>query len=178
MNAIAEILIVPATRTFAYGERLLAGITPEIAARKPQGFRDGKPSTIDTNHPLFVFGHLAIYPQRLWTLRGLDPGDLAPSAAWMDLFKAGAPCHDDPAGTIYPKWDEVVSRYRRGYQHVLETLPTIPDEVFLREHPDPAMRATFARMGQAWAFIFCSHPMMHFGQVSAWRRCFGLSAAM
>lgn len=178
MGQIGEMLAVSAKRCIGFGEAMTKGITPQIAARKPTGFRDGKSVVIDTNHATFLFGHLSLYPVRLWTVQGLDEGDLAPSAKWLDLFKAGAPCHDDPSGSIYPAWDEVLARYRAGYAAAMAALPGVADEVFFRPNPIAASREVFPTVGSAVAFYFGSHTMVHFGQVSTWRRCFGLGSAM
>lgn len=178
MGQIGDMLAVAAKRGLKMGEALTAGITAETAARKPIGYRDGKQAVIDTNHPVFVYGHLSLYPARLWMLQGLDPGAIAPSPQWMDLFKAGAPCLDDVEGTIYPKWPQVLERFRTGHEAAMKALPELPDEMFMRDNPIPASKEVFPKVLSAMAFIFCAHPTMHFGQVSAWRRCYGLASAM
>lgn len=177
MPTLAEYVVLPARRLLGNGEKLLSGVTPDIAARFPQGYRNGQPFTIVTNHALFVYGHLALYPQRLWLLQGKDPGDVAPPPHWMDLFKAGAECKDDPKGTIYPKFDEVVARYRNAYEAAMAMLPTLSAEFLEREHPDEKIRQAFPKLGNLIPFLFLAHPAMHHGQVSAWRRCWGLPPA-
>lgn len=178
MGQIGEMLAVAAKRCLGFGEAMTKRITPDIAARKPMGFREGKQFQIETNHPTFLFGHLSLYPVRLWTMQGLDESSIAPSAKYLDLFKAGALCLDDPKGDIYPSWGEVLERYRTGYEAALAMLPKIADEVFQRPNPLAASREVFPLAGSAIAFYFGSHTMVHFGQVSAWRRCFGLGSAM
>ena len=177
MGQIGEMLVVASQRVLRYGEALAKDIPASQAARKPVGLVNGKQGVIDTNHPTFVYGHLSLYASRLWLLRGMDAGSLNPDPKWMDLFKAGAPCLDDPAGTIYPAWGEVITRYRSGYEAAMKELASVPDEVFFRDNPVEASRGVFPKVGMALTFIFGSHPGMHFGQVSAWRRCVGMSAA-
>lgn len=177
MGQIGEMLAVAAKRGLKVGDALTTGITADIAARKPMGYRDGKQEVIDTNHPVFVFGHLSLYPARLWMLQGLDAGTVTPSPEWMNLFKAGAPCLDDADGTIYPKWPEVLERFRTAHEAAMKALPELPDEVFFRDNPVPASREVFPKVLSAMMFIFGSHTTLHFGQVSAWRRCYGLPSA-
>jgi folate-binding protein YgfZ len=55
---------------------------------------------------------------------------------------------------------------------------TLDDAVFARENPNEKVRSRFPTVGTAIAFMLTSHVMMHFGQVSAWRRCYGLPSAM
>lgn len=165
-------------RALKYGEALAEGISDDIAARKPQGLVNGKATLIDTNHAVFAYGHLSVYPARLWALQGKEPpaGVSAPDG-WADLFKAGAACHDDPSRSIYPAWQQVLGQYRRGYEAVQAVLPTLADSVFVAETPDPKVREIFPNIGSLSAFLFVGHLTMHFGQVSAWRRCFGLPSA-
>jgi hypothetical protein len=178
MGQIGEMVAAAASRALRYGDAMTKGVTPEIAARKPTGYRDGKSFTIDTNHPAFVFGHLSLYPARLWTLRGLDPGPVTPASDWLELFKAGSPCKDDPGATIYPAWPAILARFREGYDIVIKELPKVSNEDFFRENADPRSKEVFPSVGMALTFMFGSHLMVHFGQVSAWRRCFGLPSAM
>lgn len=178
MGRIGEMLAVSAKRCIGFGEAMTKGVTSEIAARKPTGFRDGKPFVIETNHPLFLFGHLSLYPSRLWSMQGLGDGPVAPSPKYLELFKAGSPCVDDAKGDVYPAWDEVLAKYRTGYEAAMKMLPGVADEVFFRENPMAANREIFPTVGSALAFYFTSHTMVHFGQISTWRRCFGLGSAM
>lgn len=177
MANIAEYVVIPARRIVGLGEKLLVGVTPDIAARMPQGSRAGSVFTINCNHPAFIYGHLSLYPQRLWTLQGKDPGDAAPPAHWGELFKAGAECKDDPTGAIYPKLDEIVARYRTAYEAALAMIPTLSEDFLEREHPDAKIREVFPKLGNLVPFLFLAHPAMHFGQVSTWRRCWGMPPA-
>ncbi|MDX2130629.1 MAG: DinB family protein [Planctomycetota bacterium] len=174
MNALASIMLTPAQRARDYTDRLVQGIRPEQAARKPVG-REG---VIDTNHPVFVFGHLSLYGARVLTLVGKDPAPAATPETWEALFKAGAPCHDDPSGAIYPAFGEIVTRYFEITDAMHAGVRDTPDDVLLRENPNEAQRARFALVGHLVNFLINSHVMMHAGQVSAWRRCMGLASAM
>lgn len=158
-----------------YGEAMMKDVTPEMAGRKPS--LGGK--TIDCNHPAWVYGHLAIYAQRMCELVGLEVGPAARPAGWEDLFKNGTPCNDDPAGTIYPPIERLQSHYLSAYRHVLSGLPEVSDETL--NAPNPAggrMTELFPTVGAMMMFLLVGHPMSHLGQVSTWRRAMGLGSAM
>lgn len=178
MSMYTETITATAKTTIGYAELLTKGVTQGIAARKPVFETTSGPKVIDANHATFVFGHLGLYPARVFTMLGFDGSAIAPPAAWTELFKAGVPCQDDPSGTIYPKWDEVVAQYRRGYETVIPKLVTLDDSVFAAEHPDPKVRERFRTLGIAINFLLNNHQMVHLGQVSTWRRCFGLPGVM
>ncbi|MDX2148875.1 MAG: DinB family protein [Planctomycetota bacterium] len=170
---MAESICKTATRTRIYGERLLDKVTQAQAARKP---RFGG-VVIDCNHPTFVYGHLAIYPQRVLTLLGLEVGNAAAPASYTDLFKAGVECKDDVEGTIYPSLAEVSALFLRATDDAIAKVATVDDAIFARETPDERARASFPTLGTATIFLLNNHAMMHLGQVSTWRRCFGLPSA-
>lgn len=174
MGASVDMIVRPAQRTLGYAKKLAEGIKPADAARFPR-FGD---TVVVTNHPTFVFGHLALYPARMLGFCGLDPTPIVPPAAWPDLFKAGVECKDDPAGTVYPAFAEVFNAYVRNYEHAFKALDGLNDAAIMQPHPDEKIRETFPTLGIAMVFLLNNHVMMHLGQVSAWRRCFGLPAAM
>ena len=170
--------IVPSGRTsHFYGVSMLNGVTPAQFARHAPG-PDGK--RVVSNHPAWVYGHLACYNARIMELveRPEDARKLA-LPSFMELFKNGTECKDDAAGTIYPGMDEIVQAWQKGHEHVLAVLPEVGNEVF--EKPNPAegrFKEMFPTVGSAVAFLISGHPMSHIGQVSAWRRMFGLPSAM
>ncbi|MDX2116319.1 MAG: DinB family protein [Planctomycetota bacterium] len=170
MTSIGSKILVPLNRfSLGYAQALLKDIKPADFARQPKG--------IDTNHPAFVFGHLAIYPDRL--LEMLGRADLArPDAHYVDLFAAGKPCTDDPQGKIYPEMEQIVARFNTRYEALNPVLAEIPNEVFEGVNPNEKHRDRFPTLGMFTAFLVGSHIMMHMGQVSAWRRCMGLPSAM
>jgi hypothetical protein len=178
MPVFAEMLTAIGKFSINYANLMLPGIKPEQFARKPRVETSAGAKIIDTNHPAFVFGHLSIYPTRLVTLTGDDGKKAEAPAAFTDLFKAGAPCQDDPEGRIYPKMEELTAEFTRTYAALLEHLRGVPDEIFQRENPNAQARDRFPTIGVLASFYLGSHMMMHLGQISAWRRCMGLPSAM
>ncbi|CAG0949461.1 hypothetical protein PHYC_00111 [Phycisphaerales bacterium] len=174
MAQIAETILAGARLARGYSLALLKDIPHEKAGCKP---RFGA-TVVDTNHPTFVFGHLCLYPPRVVTLLRCDVGAAQPPANWEALFKAGVPCQDDPVCTIYPSIEEVSAQFIRGTDAAIDAVSRSDDSALLAPNPNEASRDRFANLGQLFNFYLNNHVMMHMGQVSAWRRCFGLPSAM
>lgn len=159
-----------------YGRELLRGIDKKAFARWAPG-EGGK--RIKSNHPAWVYGHLACYPARVLELVGHPDAAKLQNAKFSELFKNGTECRDDPEGTIYPSMDEITGAWESGYQCVFDVLPTVSDEVFLKENPaEGRFKEMFPTVGGAVTFIIGAHQMSHLGQASAWRRFMGLPSAM
>ena len=169
MGILATTLIPPARMALGYSDMLLKDVRGEDFARMPKG--------VVTNSPAFCYGHLAIYPDRFLELLGR--GDVARSdASYLEHFAAGKECKDDPTGTIYPPMEAIVARFRQRHEAALAILAETTDEELMKPNPNEQGRARLPTMGAVAAFYFGAHIMMHMGQVSAWRRVMGLSAAM
>ena len=175
MGQAIDQIILAGRRGVGYGEKLAADVKQDIFARKPR-FRDaGKEVVIDCNHPAFVYGHLSLYPARLMGFLSLDAAKVAVPATWSDLFKAGVDCKDDPEGTIYPKKDEIMAAFVKGYATLFDSMASLDDSILSTPHPDENIRAKFfPTLGAALVFMSTSHVLMHSGQISTWRRCFGM----
>lgn len=173
--SIASVIVPQGKHTLYFGEQLLKGIDPKTAGRFAVG-EAGK--RVNSNHPVFVYGHLCGYVSRIHELVGHPDAAKYKNPAWDALFKAGVECRDDVDGTIYPSLDEVVSKWRTGHQTCLSVVANVPDEVLLRENPaEGRYKEMFPTVGSAVAFIISPHAMSHLGQVSAWRRFMGLPSA-
>jgi hypothetical protein len=178
MGQYLNMMVDTSRRGRGFAEKLLVGIKPEQAARKPHFESAGAPHVVDTNHPVFVFGHLATYPAKMLKFAGLDASACATPPEWDNLFKAGVPCHDDPDGTIYPRLAAVTAAFFANTDKASELLRSVDDKVLAATTPDERYKEFFPTVGIALNFLLNNHVMMHMGQVSAWRRCFGLPSAM
>ncbi len=174
MGKYAELLVMPARRMRGYSEVLLKDISAANFARLPRA--DGK--TIATNHPAFVYGHLALYPAKMLQGLGMDVGAAAVPESWEPIFKAGAECRDDPEGTIYPPMSEITSKYFSATDHLHTAIEQLDDAVLLTPVADEKARQFMPITGGRINFVLNNHVMMHMGQVSAWRRMMGLPSAM
>lgn len=195
MAQIGKIIAGAASRTCAAGERLLNGVTADTFARmaRPGG------TLVRSNHPAFVFGHLALYPiqviERLveahQTVSTDSPDDRAYHAAlqkalaatrhppeWDALFKAGAECVDDPERRIYPPMAAVTKAFLEGYPLAIAAVAEASDALLTSPNPaEGRMRELCPMLGSMLTFYLDGHCHMHFGQISAWRRMMGLGAA-
>lgn len=155
-----------------YAEALLNDVDAKDFARKPMGAN----GEIDTNHPAFIFGHMAIYPSWLLESMGQEPGPAAMPDTYKELFGHKSECLSDPSA--YPDKDELVTAFFDAYRHLVGVLEETDDEVFARELPNETMRDFFPTVGDMVDFMVGAHAMGHLGQLSAWRRCMGLGSAM
>ncbi len=153
-----------------FGQGLLNGI--ESAQASSMIRVNNEP--VVSNHPTFVFGHLSLYPAMLCQMISIEP--VATPAGYEELFMHGVDCQDDPKCTIYPSLDKVVDHYNATTEHTVDALEKLDDAVLVGEHPFDFFRDRMPLAGSVAAFMLCAHPMMHFGQISAWRRFAGLGA--
>jgi len=169
----AQFIHNAALRMRGYAERLLKDVPDHMYARKPTWGLGGK--EIDTNHPAWVFGHLALYPPRIVQMLGgsVEP----PPAAFEPLFKNGAPCLDDPRGTVYPSMAAINAEFFRQTDAALAALAKATDKQLEAPTPDETARKHFPTVGEMCLFMLNNHVAMHLGQISAWRRCMGLPPA-
>ncbi|MFM7108412.1 MAG: DinB family protein [Planctomycetaceae bacterium] len=167
-NVIADSLQV----SLGYADRLLKDVPPDRFARfaAPGGV------VVASNHPAFVYGHLCLYAPKILHQVG-HPAPSLPDQFEV-RFSKDAACVDDPDGDLYPSRDEIVDFFREAHRMVLAALRHVADEVLQKPNPaEGRMRDLFPTIGSVQAFYCGGHMMMHLGQVSAWRRMEGLSAA-
>ena len=128
------------------------------------------------NHPAFLFGHLAIYGNRVLA-KFMDRPDLVVECPFDEAaVEGGAVCVSD--ASLYAPMDVVVPYLTERYETAIETVSTVSPERWAA--PNPA-GGGFAEMlptvGAAVNFMLGHHIMMHAGQVSHWRRGIGLGSA-
>lgn len=174
MGQIAKMVAASASLSIPAAERLLNGIGPRDFARfaRPGGI------LVKSNHPAFVFGHLALYPARVMQALGQPAGAAACPGGWESLFKNGVECQDDPEGRIYPPMEQITKQFRTGYEAAIDAISQGEDSALLAPNPaEGRMRELFPVVGAALIFYVGGHVHMHLGQVSAWRRMMGLPPA-
>ena len=173
MGQYAQLIVAAGKVSRGYAERLLPGITPQQFGRMASV--NGK--IINTNHPAWVYGHLATYPAKVASMVGLDASKLAAPANFEDLFKDATECKDDATGKVYPAMEVITTAFFKTHDALFETLGGIDDAKLLAQTPDEKARQRFPQIGGRVLFMCNNHVMMHLGQVSAWRRCVGLPPA-
>jgi hypothetical protein len=111
-NSIADSLQL----SLNYADRLLKELPADRFAR----FAEVGGTTVESNHPAFILGHLALYGPRIATQLGGSP--TPPPASFEKVFSKDATCVDDPSGTIYPSMGEVVTAFRTGCEEAISAL--------------------------------------------------------
>lgn len=178
MGAFGQVIADGGVFSRGYAQLVLKDVKQEIFARKPRFQTSTGMTVVDANHPAFLFGHLSLYPTRIFTLTGADGKAIEAPGAWNDLFKAGAECKDDPEGRIYPAMDLITAQFFKAHDAAVAHLRTVDDAKLLAPNPNDASRDRFPTVGAIAAFLVSGHVMVHMGQISTWRRCFGLPSAM
>lgn len=174
MGQIGETLAPAANLSMRYAERLLQGVAAGQFARlaRPGGVQ------VQSNHPAFVFGHLALYPQRVMSALGLALGAAQMPDSYAEVFKDGLECRDDAEGRIYPPMSDVTARFFDAYRAAIAATAAAEDRSLLSPNPaEGRMREMFPTIGAAANFYLSGHVQMHLGQVSAWRRAMGMPPA-
>lgn len=171
MGNIGTIITTATERVSGLGQGLLNGIEADAAAKMPNG--------VKCNHPVFVFGHLSIYPQMVLGMLGQDPSSAAVPETYKDLFMHGVECQDDQDGSVYPPLSEVVENYTKAYSALIKIAKDLDDDLLLKEiEGNDGFKDAFGTNGAMVMFLIHDHPMFHLGQVSTWRRAMGLGSAM
>ena len=171
-NCIADSLQL----SLNYADRLLAGIDAGRFGRFAAVGPAGQATAVESNHPAFVLGHLALYTPRMVSQLGGTPTPVP--ARFESVFSKEGKCIDDPTGSVYPPMAEVVEVFRRGCQEAIAALRAASDDLLQRPNPaEGRMAQLFPTLGSLHGFYAGGHMMMHLGQVSAWRRMEGLGAA-
>lgn len=175
MGAMGKAIAANARMVVRLGGLLAEGIEPKKFGLRP--VIDGR--EVQTNHPAFVYGHLAMYPSRAMEMIGQDASGMRPPAEWAELFAAGVECRNDPHASIYPGKDVLVKSLLDWTERVAAALDHVDDRVLEGAITTGGrMAELFPNIGGAVNFYAAGHPMMHLGQVSTWRRCMGLGSAM
>jgi len=174
-SSVAETITRTLERTNGLANALLEGVNAEQFSAMPRA--DGK--VINTNHPAFVYGHLSLYPKMLLGFLGKDASEIEHPAGFAELFMHGVDCQDDPSGANHPGKDEIVAYFNRAHKFATDTIKGMSDEELNTPLTGEEWYVEFAKTPAAICiFMLHDHYMFHLGQMSAWRRCFGLGQAM
>ena len=175
---IGEVIAQAGRNSLGLGTMLAHGIDASRFAR----FASGQGGLVHSNHPAFIYGHLTMYPSRICERIGVMDAatEIAAPENWKEIFEAGVECRDDPDGSIYPPMSEIMARFQKSHERLLEVVAATPDDVYNGPNPNEAMRERLGlqTLGASVNFMLTSHAMLHLGQVSAWRRFEGLGSVM
>lgn len=167
-SSLASQLVLPgAELALGYTDALLKGIEDAQFSHMPRP---------DINSPAFNIGHLSVYGDRMCAMLGRN--DLVtPMPYDAELFKAGAPCVDEPGR--YPGKSTLVETFLARQRNAIEAMRSADDAALLAENPaEGRFKELFPTVGSAVSFLLVGHVTMHLGQISVWRRVMGLGSAM
>lgn len=129
-----------------------------------------QPTSAGGNHPLWILGHLAVVEG---SLHEALLGEANPVESWKPLFGMGTEPRTD--ASLYPSFDEVLSKVRELRQETLRLLERYGDEG-LDSPPHtvpPGFEEVMPTRGHAFQLI-ALHQMVHYGQIADARRVAGL----
>ena len=153
------------------GGRMSLGYALSLAKDIPED-RWAEMAIEGATHPAFIYGHLAIYPNRIFAGFMGREDLVVPCPFDESNLQAGVDCTSD--ASRYPSKAVVMPYFESAYERVLETIPELPEARIEAENPIEGFREKLPLAGAAIAFMVNNHIMMHMGQVSHWRRAIGL----
>jgi hypothetical protein len=174
MGQVGSLIADASSVGLRYAKRLVDATPAERFGRiaNPGG------QSVQSNHPAFALGHLALYPVKVLELLGGDTTAALPPEHYKSLFSKDAKCLDDVDSRLYPPKDELWQVFQQTYDAALTALRTCDDQLLLAPNPvDTPMKTVCPTLGSMLAFYMTGHVMSHLGQVSAWRRMEGLPPA-
>ncbi|NOG53794.1 MAG: DinB family protein [Planctomycetes bacterium] len=164
-TTLPQVIAHNLTLGIGYAEGLVRDIPEEKFASMPFP---------NMTHPAWCLGHLSLSPDRILTQTGHS--DLAQvNDDYERLFTEGSECLDDPECSIYPKKDEIVARFVDRHRVMVSVLPDLGDDLLAAPIKNEGMREMFPSNAYMLNFVLTSHVMAHLGQISTWRRCYGLA---
>lgn len=147
-----------------YTRKLAAGVTEEHLTDQPAA---------GMNTPLWIFGHLAVASDYALMFLG---GSRDCPKEWHKAFGPGS----DPAAVPppHPTLAEMLSAFEANHKRVVAALKTVTEEQLAKPNPFEPTKAAFPTVGDMLGHLLTTHPMLHLGQLSAWRRLRGLPAVL
>lgn len=163
----AAAICSPSRALLALGNALLIDVESKVGNKKPEG--------VDTNHPVFIYGHLAIYPDFILDAIGRSELKDPKSAEWHDHFMHGKDCVD--CCDQYAPLDEVRAFWADRFETAINAVAEADESVFEQENPMEGLKSRCTTVGEVANFMLVMHTSFHLGQMSTWRRCMGLGPA-
>jgi len=147
-----------------YAKKLAVGIDEDRMAFQPAP---------GLNTPLWIYGHLAMASDFAGVLLGAERG--CPKA-WHLAFRPGT----DPAAVPqpHPTKQELIAALEANHARVVAALKTVTPEQLAKPNTYEFTKAAFPTVADMVANLLTTHPMLHLGQLSVWRRLNGLPAVL
>jgi hypothetical protein len=124
------------------------------------------------NTPAWVIGHLCVVADSAAKMLGLPR--TCPKE-WHQSFGIKS----DPAKpTVRPTKAELLACLEAQHARVSEAASRVTEEQLAAPHPYEIVKAMFPTVGELLLHMMTTHPMLHLGQLSAWRRIMGLGSVL
>jgi hypothetical protein len=121
------------------------------------------------NHPAWIMSHLAIatdYAARLLGEPWACPKD------WHEKFGPGSKV--SPERSNYPSKAELLAVLEAGHARVTKAAGQVSEVRLQLPQPSRVFKEELPTVGDLLTHLITSHPAIHLGQLSAWRRMMGL----
>jgi hypothetical protein len=125
------------------------------------------------NTPRWIFGHLAVAAD--FGLKWLDQPRLCPKA-WYGAYGPGS--KPDAAPSPLPTKKELFAVMEAQFASITSAVKSASPEALTQPHTFAPVLQAFPTVGDFLAHLMTTHPMLHLGQLSAWRRLQGLPAVL
>jgi len=125
------------------------------------------------NHPAWILGHLAVATDYTCRLLG---GPMACPKSWHQLCRPGSQLQTDRSA--YPTKDELLAAIEAGHGRATDLVRKATAEALSKAQPGPFLVKELPTVGDLVAHLMTTHPSMHLGQLSVWRRMKGLPSAL
>lgn len=121
------------------------------------------------NHPAWILGHLAWSTDRGRSLLGLE-AECPPE--WTTMFGFGSTPSTNRGD--YPSRDELVRAVERGFERLREQATSASPEQLQQPTTNPRTKEFLPTVRDAITMLLTSHPGIHLGQLTTWRRMIGM----
>lgn len=121
------------------------------------------------NHPAWILGHLAVTTDSAVRIVG---GATVCPEDWRAKYGPGSTVVADR--NAYPSKAELLAAFEAAHARVMEAMASVSEEHLSRPQPSRFFKAELPTLGDMLLHLITTHPMLHLGQLSAWRRAMGL----
>jgi hypothetical protein len=156
MNCVAKNIAT----TVGYGKQILADIDDARMTERPAGL----------NHPAWLLLHLATaadYAAALLGGQGVCP------AEWNALADTKKELTTNRAD--YPSKEELIRGFEAAYANASKLLQEASSDKLSQPQKLGFFESELPTVSDMATFLLVSHPNIHLGQLSAWRRAIGKS---
>src|SRR5262245_7685562 len=124
------------------------------------------------NTPAWIIGHLCVVADFGARLLGMP---MTCPKEWHASYGLGS----DPAKpAVTPTKAELMACLEAQHARLSEAVSQATPEQLAAGHPVEIVKAAFPTVGDLLLHLMSSHPMLHLGQLSAWRRLMGLGSVL